>query len=344
MSLSDVIGQEKAVAMLSGILRRQRVASSYLFCGESGIGKKAAAINFVKALNCLNTAVGNQESGETKNSKKEDSHFTPHSSHPTSPDACDGCESCLKIEAGTHPDFLLVSPEERQIRIEEIRAVDEALSFKPFEGRKKAVVVDDAEAMNISAANAFLKTLEEPPEDSVIILVSSKPDLLPATIRSRCSRINFVPLTTDLSMRVIGLTIEGQESLELVARLSMGRPGYALSFDLAEERSWFLDLFKGMLGAEKDGWTSRDDMERWFDQGLIFFRDLAVLTITGDPARLINRDLRDYIAGFSKSLDIKVIIYIHQEFSRLRRLLLFNLNKSITWNYTASLLRKELAG
>jgi DNA polymerase-3 subunit delta' len=336
MSLSDVIGQEKAVAMLSGILRRQRVASSYLFCGESGIGKKAAAINFVKALNCLKTVASHES--------RVESESLIRNSEPAQIDACDGCESCLKIEAGTHPDFLLVSPEERQIRIEEIRAVDEALSFKPFEGRKKAVVVDDAEAMNISAANAFLKTLEEPPEDSVIILVSSKPDLLPATIRSRCSRINFVPLTTDLSMRVIGLTIEGQESLELVARLSMGRPGYALSFDLAEERSWFLDLFKGMLGAEKDGWTSRDDMERWFDQGLIFFRDLAVLTITGDPARLINRDLRDYIAGFSKSLDIKVIIYIHQEFSRLRRLLLFNLNKSITWNYTASLLRKELAG
>ena len=344
MSLGDIIGQEKAVAMLLGILKRQRVASSYLFCGESGVGKKTAAINFAKAMNCLNTTVRSQESGETKNSKKEYSHLTPVPSPLTSSDACDACESCLKIEAGTHPDFLLVSPEERQIRIEEIRSVDEALSFKPFEGRKKIVVVDDAEAMNISAANAFLKTLEEPPEDSVIILVSSKPDLLPATIRSRCSRINFVPLTTDSSMKVIGRTIEGQEALELVARLSMGRPGYALSSDLSEERSWFLDLLKGMLGAEKDGWTSRDDMERWFDQGLIFFRDITVLAITGDPARLINTDLRNYMAGFSKSLDIKGIIYIHQELSRLRRLLLFNLNKSITWNYTASLLRKELAG
>ncbi len=343
MSLGKIIGQEKAVAMLLGILRRQRIASSYLFCGESGVGKKAAAINFAKALNCLKT-VGSNESQVENESLIRNSEPRIQNLEPSQMDACDECESCLKIEAGTHPDFLLVSPDERQIRIEEIRAVDEALSFRPFEGRKKVVVVDDAEQMNISAANAFLKTLEEPPEDSVIILVSSKPDILPATIRSRCSRINFVSLTTDSSMRVIGKAVEGQESLELLARLSMGRPGYALSSDLAEERSWFLDLFKGMLGAEKDGWASRDDMERWFDQGLIFFRDLAVLEITGDPARLINRDLGDYMAAISKSLDIKVIIYIHQELSRLRRLLLFNLNKSITWNYTASLLRKELAG
>lgn len=313
--------------MLSGTLIQQRIASAYLFCGEAGVGKKTAAINFVKAINCLHPDIVDPSAGS-------DIPF----------DACDGCASCVKIDAGTHPDFLLVSPEERQIRIEEIRAVEEALSFKPFEGRKKAVIVDDAETMNISAANAFLKTLEEPPEDSVIVLVSSKPDLLPATIRSRCSRINFVPLPTDSCMRVLSGKIDGRDALELIARLAMGQPGRALSSDLAEERSWFLGLFKAMLRAEKDGWTSRDDMERWFDQGLTFFRDLAVLTITADPARMINNDLKDYLADLGKSLDIKGIIYIHQELSRLRRLLFFNLNKSITWNYTASLLRKELAG
>jgi DNA polymerase-3 subunit delta' len=323
VSLGNIIGQEKAVAMLSGILARQRVASAYLFCGEAGVGKKTTAISFVKALNCPNAT---------------------HTAGPIFPDACDACESCLKIDTGAHPDFLLVSPEDRQIRIEEIRRVEEALSFKPFEGSKKAVIVDDAETMNISSANAFLKTLEEPPEDSVIVLVSSKPDLLPATIRSRCSRINFVPLSADSCMRVLGGKIEGRDTLELIARLSMGQPGRALSADLAEERSWFLELFKAMMRADKDGWTSRDDMERWFDQGLILFRDLTVLAATADPARLINKDLKDYLAGLGKSLDIKGIIYIHQELSRLRRLLFFNLNKSITWNFTSALLRKELAG
>jgi DNA polymerase-3 subunit delta' len=325
VSLKDIVGQEKAVRMLLGILRRQKVASSYLFCGEAGVGKKTVAIDFAKAVNCLR----------------------PRSPGPQFPadgpvDACDECESCEKINAGVHPDFLLVSPEERLIRIEEIRMVDEALSYKPFEGRKKTVIVDDAETMNISAANAFLKTLEEPPEDSVIILISSKPDLLPATIRSRCSRINFSPLPTDACMQVLSGKETDAEKLSLAVRLSMGRPGTALSADLTEERTWFLNLFRGMLLAEKDGWSSRDDMERWFDHVLVFFRDMTVLKITKDPARLINADLEAYFLDLSKSVDVKVIIYIHQELSRIKRLLSFNLNKSITWNYTASMLRKVL--
>ncbi len=326
MPLRDIIGQDRTVEMLSGIIERQKVASSYLFCGEPGIGKKAAAVNFAKALNCL----------------KPESLPTGHSSHRARIDACDECGSCLKIEARTHPDFLLVSPEERQIRIEEIRIIDDALSFKPFEGRKKIVVVDDAETMNISAANAFLKTLEEPPEDSVIILVSSRPDMLPSTIRSRCSRINFGPLPADSCREVLGRKIP-DKNVELLAKLSMGRPGMALSKDLLEERAWFLDLFSGMLNAEKDGWASRDDMERWFEHVLTLFRDLAVLKITGNRSRLINSDLQDHLDSLNNSVDLRVIIEIYGKLNQLRRLLMFNLNKSITWNYTASLLRKELS-
>jgi len=325
MSLKDIIGQAKTIGMLSGIIERHRVASSYLFCGEPGIGKKATAVNFAKALNCL----------------KPESPATGQSSHRARIDACDECDSCVKIEARTHPDFLLVSPEDRQIRIEEIRMIDDALSFKPFEGKKKIVIVDDAETMNISAANAFLKTLEEPPEESVIILVSSKPDMLPPTIRSRCSRINFAPLPEDSCKEILGRKIPGN-NIELLARLSMGRPGMALSNDLLEERTWFLDLFNGMLSAGKDGWTSREDMERWFEHVLPLFRDMAVFKITGDRSRLINSDMDDHLDRLTNSVDLKVIITIYGKLSQLRRLLMFNLNKSITWHYTASLLRKDL--
>ncbi len=322
VSFNNIIGQEKAIRMLLGILTRQKIASSYLFCGEAGIGKKTVAIDFAKALNCL----------------------SPRSAGPrfadSLVDACEECESCTKIRAGVHPDFLLISPEERLIKIEEVRMIDDALAYKPFEGKKKTVIVDDAETMNISAANAFLKTLEEPPEDSVIILISSRPDLLPATIRSRCSRINFFALPDDPCKQVLAGKERDAERLSLAARLSMGRPGIALSSDLPEERTWVLNLFKGMLLADKDGWSSRDDMQRWFDHVLVFFRDMTVLKLTNDSGHLVNSDLEGYFAGLSKSVDVKVIIYIHQELSRIRRLLQFNLNKSITWNYTASLLRK----
>jgi len=324
MSLANIIGQDKAIHMLQGVVRRKRAASSYLFCGEPGIGKKTAAINFIKALNCTKPGTDGL-----------------HLSSEASGDACDECESCQKIESGSHPDFLLVSPTERQIRIEEVRAIDEALSFRPFEGSRKAVIVDDAELMNIPAANAFLKTLEEPPDESVIILVSSRPDLLPATIRSRCSRICFSPLSSEACRKVLNGKLP-DASLEAAVRLSMGRPGVALSVDFMEEREWFLELFKGMLKADKDSWSSREDMERWFEYALVLFRDIAVYSETGSGTALINADLKEYLSGLSKSAGLKVIITLYQEMVLLKGLLMFNLNKSITWNYTSSLLRKEL--
>jgi DNA polymerase-3 subunit delta' len=318
--------------MLLGMLRRQRVASSYIFCGESGIGKRTAAINFAKALNCIHEGQGVSTRGPVDPmASPEPGHF----------DACDACASCMKIDAGVHPDFLLIAPEDRIIKIDEIRMVEEALSYKPFEGRRKVIIVDEAEAMNISAANAFLKTLEEPPADSVIILITAKPGALPDTIRSRCSRVNFYPLSHSACREVLAGRYQG-EDLGLAVTLSMGRPGAAHTNDLREERDWYLDHFRNMLRAGKDGWTSREDMERWFDQAVIMLRDLAALKI-GGPSRIINLDLLAYLTDLSKSTDLNVILYLYEELNLLKGQLLYNLNKSITWNYTASLLRKELS-
>lgn len=344
MSFGEIIGQEKAIGMLTGILERQRLANSYLFSGEPGIGKKLTALNFAKAVNCLKDS---NESGVMSNGLKPEHHSSVHSdssliTRPALPvDACDSCEACLKIDGGSHPDLLWISPEDRQIKIDEIRLIDEALSFRPFEGRKKIVIIDDADTMNISAANAFLKTLEEPPKDSIIILVSSRPDRLPATIRSRCSLVNFVTLSLESCRQVLQGKFPGKES-EAMARLSMGKPGLALSADLKEEISWFINLLQGMLNAEKDSWASREEMDKWFEYVLTIMRDAAVYSIKGESSQLINADLKEYIYKMGKSTDLKVIIDLYKELSVLKGLLMFNLNKSITWNYTASLLRKGL--
>ena len=278
MSLAEIIGQEKAIRILTGVLERNRIASSYIFCGEPGIGKKLTALNFAKALNC-------------QKSETSPGLLAPDSGFSTRSDACDQCESCLKINAGSHPDLLLVAPEDRQIKIDEIRLIDDALSFRPFEGRKKIVIVDDADTMNIAAANAFLKTLEEPPGDSVIVLISSRPDRLPATIRSRCSRVNFFALSPGSCKQVLRGKVPDEE-LETLARLSMGKPGLALSSDLKEEIAWFSGLLKAMLNAEKDSWASREEMDKWFEYVLTMMRDAAVLRITGEASQLINTDLR----------------------------------------------------
>lgn len=319
MSLSDIIGQEKAIGMLTGILIQKRLAGSYIFSGEAGTGKKLSAVNFAKALNCLGAGSG-----------------------PDFPvDSCDECDSCRKIDAGSHPDLLLISPEDRQIKIDEIRLVDDALSFRPFEGRKKVVIVDDADTMNSAAANAFLKTLEEPPEDSVVILIASRTDRLPATIRSRCSRINFVTLSLSACKRVLQGKLR-DEDLDVLARLSMGKPGVALSTDLKEDIARFRAHLKAMMNAEKDGWASREEIDRWFEWALTLVRDAAVCRITGEKSRLLSADLMESVFRSGKSSDVPVIIDLYGELSRIKGLLMFNLNKSITWNYTAALMRKGL--
>ena len=335
MGLNDIIGQEKAITILLGILQRQRLASAYLFTGEAGIGKKTAAINFAKAVNCLNvppSSIHGSEGPLTAGSRPSSSLVH---------DACDACASCHKIDAGTHPDVIIVEPVERLIRIEEIRAIEEALSFTPFEGKKKVVIVNDADTMNPAASNTFLKTLEEPPDDSLIILIASRPDSLLPTIRSRCSPILFHPLSLDSCRKILDGRIAA-ESIDEAVRLSLGRPGLAVSRDIREDRDWFIDLFKAMLKAEKDSWADRQDMERWFDMVQTLMRDLAVFKITGSPEQLYNADLAENLERLGKSTGLQGIINIYNELSFVRAMLFFNLNKSLTWNYTASLLRKEL--
>jgi len=359
MALRDVIGQEKAVNILLRTIQRGRIPSAYLFAGESGIGKKFTALNLAKALNCLKPVT-------SKNQIQDSKLRTPNSELNSSlfVDCCDECSSCKKIDSGVHPDLLVISPEGGQIRIEEIRSINDTLSLKPFEGRWKVVVVDEASTMNPYAANAFLKTLEEPPKDSLIILVSSNPERLPDTIRSRCSRVNFTPLSYEACKKVISQQsnpplppfIKGGHGginqkvsakqpetdasrLATLARLSMGRPGLAVSADLLDEREWFLRLLQEMMKAEKEGWTSKEEMDKWFELILILLRDIVITKITKDRRNLIYIDLKEYIKEFSSAMDLKVIIDCYQKLNTLRGFLNFNLNRSLTWNYTGSLLR-----
>ncbi|OGW35741.1 MAG: DNA polymerase III subunit delta' [Nitrospirae bacterium GWD2_44_7] len=319
MAFKDIIGQKKAVNILLGTMARNRIPSAYLFAGESGIGKKFTAINLAKTLNCQK---------------------------PKTPiDCCDECPSCKKIASQTHPDFLMAAPEKGEIRVNEIRMIEEAISLAPYEGKRKVVIVDDAETMNPSAANAFLKTLEEPPPQSIIILISASPDSLPETIRSRCSRINFSPLAPEQCKEVIrGIDNQDAEltdsQLSTLSRLSMGRPGLVISSDLMEERDWFFNLFGEMSGGRnKDTWADKEEMELWFNKAFMLLRDIAVLKITGKSDMLINTDLKDSFAEMSKTIVMKDIVDIYGRLSFLKGYLGFNLNKSITWNYVTIIMQ-----
>ncbi|HEX8947341.1 MAG TPA: DNA polymerase III subunit delta' [Dissulfurispiraceae bacterium] len=309
MALRGIIGQERALRIFFGTLRRNRVPSAVLISGDMGIGKRLAAMNYVKAINCL---------------------------APADFDCCDECPSCRKIDAGMHPDITVLLPEGDEIKIDSIRKVEEVLFLKPFEGRKKAVIIDDADEMNINAANAFLKTLEEPPPDSLIILITSNPDRLPDTIRSRCMGIRFYPLPLEGCRELVSGGVKA-EDLELVLRLSMGRPGLALSDDFKAGREWFMRLLDTMLrGESREVWEDKAAMKSWLDMAFVFLRDMVVFAVTGDESALIYPGAGK---GAYKNVKPQAVFEAWQNLQKLRGLLDFNLNKSISWNYVSAIMQ-----
>ena len=358
MALRDVIGQDRAIGILLQTLSRERVPSAYLFSGESGIGKRFSAVNFAKAINCLKDR---KALTVMRNEKDDDPLRVTH--YMSRYDCCDECPSCRKIDAGTHPDFVMITPEKGEIRVAGIRAVEEALSFRPYEGVKKVVIIDDADSMNQSAANAFLKTLEEPPDESLLILVAAHAGRLPETIRSRCSRINFTPLSPKACERVIATVAQrsapsgkkpsaGAGRLPVMVRLSMGRPGLAVSSDIVGERERFISLLENMLEGRGETWTDKEEMEKWLDLILIMLRDMTVLKIAGEDNRnkaprttagpggmLFNIDIRDYVLQTSKGAGLDGMMEAYRRIILLRERLDFNLNKGVTWNYVSSVMR-----
>lgn len=309
--------------MLRSAMQRGRVAASYLFAGEQGIGKRFAALNFAKALNCLTGA--------------ERGHAALQGE---SPDCCDACPSCRRIDKGSHPDFAFIAPEGTQIKVESIRRVEEMLSLKAYEARVKTVIVDDAEAMNPSAANAFLKTLEEPPPGSLIVLVSSSPDMLPPTIRSRCVRINFTPLSAAACESVLRKSADRGA----LARLSMGRPGLALKGNLLRESERFFRTIRdGEGGDGKHPWKDARDVQKWLDMALLLLRDMAVMKITKTAEALIDKDRAAEILKMGPDAPEKTVLDCYRKLSVLRNSLRFNPNRGITWNYANAVLG-ELKG
>ncbi|PIP08873.1 MAG: DNA polymerase III subunit delta', partial [Syntrophobacteraceae bacterium CG23_combo_of_CG06-09_8_20_14_all_50_8] len=169
MLFKDIFGHERQIALLKGFMAQDRLPHALLFHGVEGIGKKTTALVFAKALNCL---TGNH-------------------------DACDACSSCRKVDHKNHLDVVVFEAEGQFIKIQAVRDLQQQLKFKPWEGKKRVCIINDAEKMNNVAANALLKTLEEPPSSNIMILISAQPHQLPATIISRCQQLRFSPLTED---------------------------------------------------------------------------------------------------------------------------------------------------
>lgn len=198
---TQLFGQDKAKRMLSRSLAAGRVPHAYIFKGPEGVGKRLFARGVAAAVNCRDKErIG----------------------------ACGICSSCKKFRSMNHPDFQVVSPEKGVIKIDQIRRLTKELSYPPYESTMRVVVLEDVQTMRREAANGLLKTLEEPPENNLLILTAEASQELLATLISRCQVVPFTRLSVDDTMTILVQRGVEREAARLLARLSEGSPGKAL--------------------------------------------------------------------------------------------------------------------
>ncbi|HZE20480.1 MAG TPA: DNA polymerase III subunit delta', partial [Desulfobaccales bacterium] len=280
----DILGQDRVVDHLKTAIRRGRLSHAYLFLGPDGVGKESTARALAAALNC--TAL------------REDG------------DACGSCPSCRRLEAGTHPDFVVITltPEalkkqQPQIKIGQIRDFRRLTDYPPLGDGWRLALIKPANAMNEEASNALLKTLEEPPPRHLLVLTAqAEADLLP-TIASRTHKLAFAPLPSALIIRELekrGPLPRSQAAL--VAALSGGSLGRALVLDpeeLVRQRDRVLadldQLHQGSAGAVLE-WAqrlskNRADLENFLLLAQLWYRDLLLCHFQAPAGLLAHQDL-----------------------------------------------------
>ena len=296
MPFRDVTGHRQLLELIARAAVRGTLPPSLIFAGPDGVGKRMAAVALAQFLNCPNR---------------------------TDEDSCGTCPSCTRIARQVHADVLLIEPGETgTIKIDQIRDAIERTAYRPFEGRRRVVIVDDADAVNVEAQNALLKTLEEPPAASSFVLVTSRPDVLLPTVLSRCQRLRFGRLSpADVAAVLARDHGYSETEAHAAASLSDGSIGLALeggSEEFVEAREAVTDLLelvaasadprrrlagaKSLSGAARGG-SDRDELARRLRALSSILRDLGILITRADEGALANTDLRPRLERLLRSFD-----------------------------------------
>ena len=292
MPFRDLIGQPHARLLLQGALRSARISHAYLFVGPSGVGRLTTARAFAQVLLC-------STGGE---------------------DACAVCAACRKVAGATHPDLRIIVPgrtetggERRAVAIDQVRDLKREAAYPPYEAKWKVFIIEDTEQMRAEAANSLLKVLEEPPSHSVIILISESTEALVPTIVSRAQLVRFalVP-AAEIAQALTARAGVPPARARYLAALAGGRAGAALAAAAAgeepfERRAEVLQTLRAVergdvivaIDAAEAVSRRKDDLERWLDTALWWFRDLVVWQTAGDPALLANLDCERDVAGWA---------------------------------------------
>ncbi|MEW6220684.1 MAG: DNA polymerase III subunit delta' [Thermodesulfobacteriota bacterium] len=315
--LSSVIGQERAKTVLRRAVAGQRLGHAFLFRGPAGVGKRRTAMAFAALVNCRQRRAG---------------------------DACGVCPSCRKLAAGSHPDVTRIDPDGAFIKIDQIRRLATILGFPPLEGLFRVIILAGVENMRVEGANALLKTLEEPPPATILVLTADEAGPLLPTVVSRCQVVPFLPLAPEEVAQGVLLQVDcDPHTARGMAAVAGGSIGRALTLAASglhptSERlqsvlaaGWADDpeTVEALLALAREAAALKEDLDPFLDLVAIWARDLLV-TATGLPASLLaNPDAAARLSSVQGRWTREEIQAMFRDLDRVRDQLRRNCNREL---------------
>jgi len=304
MPLRHIAGHRHLLERLAQAVVRGTLPPSVIFSGPEGLGKRTAALALAQALNCERPVKWPDETGQ---------------------DGCGECGTCRRIARGVHSDLLVLTPgDSGTIKVDQIREAIDRSAYRPFEGRRRVVIVDEADALMGEAQNALLKTLEEPPSGSIFVLVTARPDLLLPTVRSRCQRLRFGPLSpSEIASVLVRDHGVSQGDAHAAAVAADGSVGRALERDV-DDASAARDAAARLLAsavstadprrrldaakAVSAGAADRDALAGRLQALSSLLRDIGALHSGAGDAVLANADLKPALESARRAFDVDRVV------------------------------------
>lgn len=315
-AFSEIVGHEQIKEHLQLVIRDDKPFHAYIFQGDVGVGKETVARTFAAALQC-------QGEGEKP---------------------CKVCPSCHQMESGNQPDVIWVTRERSSLGVDEIREqLCNTMDIKPFSSPYKIYIVSEAEKMTEAAQNALLKTIEEPPEYGVVILLTSNISALLPTIQSRCLTLEFRPLSTATVEKFLTSQCEVPDYLaKSSAAFAQGNLGkamrYAKSDDFIESKDMILSLLRrvrempvtDMLEVIQDLGTRKEEIRDYIDLMELWYRDVLLFKATKNVNSLFFQDEVSHISKEASNRSYEKIEEILQGFDKAKIRLKANVSFEVT--------------
>jgi len=329
-----IAGNSRVKEVLKRMLDSGRLPGALLFAGEEGVGKKLFALEIARTLNCRT---------------------------PRDGEACGQCSACTRIGKlnyperedadewnqiiwTDHPDVGLVVAPRRVLRVEQMRQIEKEANFRPFEGKARMFLIDEADKLNDASANALLKVLEEPPRTSYLILITARPAMLLPTILSRCQMIRFAPLTPDEIETQLTRNNFDKKTARVRARAAGGSMGRAMAGDLVtftSQRKAMLKVLNALVVSNNRAELLRsaeqlneaqykDEFEDRLDVLETLIRDAWMLSLGVKSSQLVNEDLLSELQPISEELDPSRAANWILQIEDVREQLIVNVNRKIT--------------